>query len=192
MPVKRLKIVLLPAPFGPISARISPARTSKETFCTAARPPKCFGDVQSPKGVSPLAAAEADGAAAPQPARARGSAAHRQHAREESHQPAARVLQHDDDEHAEEDDFVAACCARIRSAALSRSQVRTVSNTIGPISAPPRWPGPADHDHEQIIDRRVHAERAGIDHADVVRLQPAGQSSEQRGKTRRPACANDL
>ena len=35
-----LKQVLLPAPFGPISERISPCSTEKETSLTAVRPPK--------------------------------------------------------------------------------------------------------------------------------------------------------
>ena len=38
MPAMQLKIVLLPEPFGPISPRISPSLTSKETFDTAVKP----------------------------------------------------------------------------------------------------------------------------------------------------------
>ena len=41
-PVIRLKVVLLPAPFGPISATISRAWTSKETSLTAITPPNCL------------------------------------------------------------------------------------------------------------------------------------------------------
>ena len=41
-PVIRLKVVLLPAPFGPISATISRALTSNETLLTAITPPNCF------------------------------------------------------------------------------------------------------------------------------------------------------
>ena len=39
-PAIRLKIVLLPDPFGPIRPRISPARRSKPTSLTAVKPPK--------------------------------------------------------------------------------------------------------------------------------------------------------
>ena len=39
-PVRQLKKVLLPAPFGPMMARISPRATSKLTSDSAARPPK--------------------------------------------------------------------------------------------------------------------------------------------------------
>ncbi len=39
-PLMRLKKVVLPAPFGPITARISPARISNETPSTAFRLPK--------------------------------------------------------------------------------------------------------------------------------------------------------
>src|SRR6478609_4982898 len=35
-----LKVVLLPAPLGPITPRISPSRTSKSSPLTAVRPPK--------------------------------------------------------------------------------------------------------------------------------------------------------
>ena len=41
-PVIRLKVVLLPAPLGPISATISRAWTSNETSLTAITPPNCL------------------------------------------------------------------------------------------------------------------------------------------------------
>src|SRR4051812_33459150 len=41
-PVIRLKVVLLPAPFGPISATISRGFTSNDTLLTATTPPNCF------------------------------------------------------------------------------------------------------------------------------------------------------
>ena len=41
-PEIRSNMVLLPAPFGPISPRISPARISKLTSFTATRPPNCL------------------------------------------------------------------------------------------------------------------------------------------------------
>src|SRR5277367_4319405 len=41
-PVTKLKVVLLPAPFGPISATISQGPTSKETSLTAITPPNCL------------------------------------------------------------------------------------------------------------------------------------------------------
>ena len=39
-PVRQLKKVLLPAPFGPMMARILPGKTSKLTCDSAASPPK--------------------------------------------------------------------------------------------------------------------------------------------------------
>src|SRR3978361_469679 len=42
-----LKHVVLPAPFGPISPRISPGLMSKETSLSAARPPKRMVTVAS-------------------------------------------------------------------------------------------------------------------------------------------------
>src|SRR3954466_7925244 len=41
-PAMMLKVVLFPAPFGPITPRISPSRTSKSSPVTAVRPPKRF------------------------------------------------------------------------------------------------------------------------------------------------------
>src|SRR2546421_9653866 len=40
MPVIKLKTVVLPAPFGPITLTISLGQTSRSRSCTAARPPK--------------------------------------------------------------------------------------------------------------------------------------------------------
>src|SRR6266446_3165718 len=40
VPESRLKIVLLPEPFGPIRPRISPSSTLNETLLTAVKPPK--------------------------------------------------------------------------------------------------------------------------------------------------------
>src|SRR6266702_5673426 len=42
IPVIRLKTVVLPAPFGPITLIISCGLTSRSRSCTAARPPKCL------------------------------------------------------------------------------------------------------------------------------------------------------
>ena len=39
-PLSALKSVVLPAPLGPMMPRISPLRTSNETFCSARSPPK--------------------------------------------------------------------------------------------------------------------------------------------------------
>jgi len=42
MPVMELNSVVLPAPFGPMSANTSPRFTSKDTSSTATRPPNRF------------------------------------------------------------------------------------------------------------------------------------------------------
>src|SRR3954454_2912107 len=42
VPESRLKIVLLPEPFGPIRPRISPCATLNDTLLTAVKPPKRF------------------------------------------------------------------------------------------------------------------------------------------------------
>src|SRR6266852_3508731 len=41
-PLRRLKHVVLPAPFGPIRPTISPVSTVSSTWLTAAKPPKRF------------------------------------------------------------------------------------------------------------------------------------------------------
>src|SRR3954447_12728801 len=54
-PVTQLKKVLLPAPFGPMMARISPRRMSRLTLLTAVKPPKRMvrASVRSTGPVSP-------------------------------------------------------------------------------------------------------------------------------------------
>src|SRR5215467_10856888 len=54
-PVRQLKKVLLPAPFGPMMARISPRFTVMLTLLTAASPPKrmVYPSVRSTGAVSP-------------------------------------------------------------------------------------------------------------------------------------------
>src|SRR5437588_8044285 len=42
MPVITLKTVVLPAPFGPITEKISPASIFKLTWLTAVSPPNCI------------------------------------------------------------------------------------------------------------------------------------------------------
>ena len=42
VPAIRLKVVLLPEPFGPIRPRISPCSTSNDTRLTAVKPPNLF------------------------------------------------------------------------------------------------------------------------------------------------------
>ena len=54
-PVTRLKVVDLPAPFGPIKPMISPAFTSKLTSLTATRPPNSLRALSTISSVSPAA-----------------------------------------------------------------------------------------------------------------------------------------
>jgi hypothetical protein len=42
MPVTRLKSVVLPAPFGPITLTISPSRTSRSSVLMHCRPPNAL------------------------------------------------------------------------------------------------------------------------------------------------------
>ncbi len=54
-PDTRLNIVLLPAPLGPISATISPARTASAISFTATRPPKRLVALSTSSSTSPAA-----------------------------------------------------------------------------------------------------------------------------------------
>ena len=65
-PVRQLKKVLLPAPFGPMIARISPRATAKLTLLSAVSPPKRIvrSDVRNSVAAAPSWAVFAgDGAA---------------------------------------------------------------------------------------------------------------------------------
>ncbi len=57
-PLIRLNIVLLPAPFGPISPRISPRRSSNDRSLTATRPPNSLRAARTSSS-GPVAAASA-------------------------------------------------------------------------------------------------------------------------------------
>ena len=52
-PLIRLKNVVLPAPFGPITARSSPGSTVIDTLSTATRLPKCFDTLSTRSSVMP-------------------------------------------------------------------------------------------------------------------------------------------
>jgi hypothetical protein len=60
-PVRQLKKVLLPAPFGPMIARISPRRISKSMLSSAVSPPKrtVSCSVRSSEAAAPSRAAAA-------------------------------------------------------------------------------------------------------------------------------------
>src|SRR5919106_4964812 len=53
-PLSTLSIELLPAPFGPMMARISCSRTSKETSCSARTPPKASDTFWTERMTSPM------------------------------------------------------------------------------------------------------------------------------------------
>src|SRR6516225_3945159 len=88
-PVSRLNMVLWPAPFGPISPRISPAARSKLTLSTATRPPKRRSAPSTRStGVRGLGLSLRSSACA-----------------------GARMLQKNDEQHRENDDFELSGCA---------------------------------------------------------------------------------
>ena len=150
-PVTRLKVVDLPAPFGPIRPRISPARTWKLTSLTATRPPNslrtaCTSSTTSPCGgrararqrrrIGPVDAARAGAAGG---ASTNGPDA------------VARVLQHQHEQDAEDDDLVVAA----RAHQARQPDLQLVLQDLHDAGADERAPDVADaaeHRHEQVLD----------------------------------------
>ena len=101
-PLIRLKKVVLPAPFGPITARSSPGSTVIDTSRTATRLPKRLADVLDLEQAHAVASAPDE---AEQAAREEQHDQHEQHA-DERHpvDGDARhvILQHDEDDGAEQ------------------------------------------------------------------------------------------
>ena len=109
-PVTRLKMVDLPAPFGPIRPTISPARTWKLTSLTATRPPNSLRAARTSSTTSPCGglARAGSGAASAQSTLRRDA---RQRRVDEGPEAVARVLQHQHEQDAEDDDLVVAAGA---------------------------------------------------------------------------------
>ena len=175
-PVIRLKVVLLPAPLGPISATISRAWTSKETSLTAITPPNCL------RAFSICSSAPAGGRRAL--ARWQGEATYR--ARLRPGLNGSRAI-------SQGQTPVGASC----SSTTSRMPNTMVSSWLWPPNSirqialqdllqddddagaehrAPDIAGAADHRDEQIFDAGLRAERRRIGGALEMRIEPAGQA----------------
>ena len=163
-PVTRLKIVHLPAPFGPIRPRISPARTSKLTSLTATRPPNSLRTARTEQRLAvPAASARAAAAAGARRGRglrARGGAARRARGQRPSRaycssRTAATPKTIDLE--------VAAAAEQLR-----QEDLQLVLQQRDERRAEERAPDvarAAEHRHEQVFDARVDAERRRVDGA---------------------------
>src|ERR1700722_3668558 len=153
-PLIRLKKVVLPAPFGPITARSSPGSTVIDTLSTATRLPKCFEtfSTRNRLTMSPFS-------------RCRLSP--------DDAQNAAREEQHD--EHEEQADERHPVLRLARNVVLQHQKDRRADQR------PPEAAHAAQHRHDDEIAGLVPAQRAGIDEVVHQREQRAGDADEETG-----------
>src|SRR3954463_15079435 len=154
-PDRRLTSVDLPAPFGPITAWISPTARPSDTSFTAARPPKRFESAAVRIAISSIATRLLGKQARNQPLK---SARERQHDRHDYEafdqlpvlgQPFQRFLQPHDDDGSKQ---------RPGDAALA-----------------------AEHDHHQGNRRLVPAEHLGRHEAELRGSKVSGKTGERPG-----------
>ena len=181
-PVTRLKVVDLPAPFGPIRPTISPARTWKLTSLTATRPPNSLRARAARRARSRRAAAAARSAAArrlgPVDACAARAAAR---ASTNAHRPSRAYCSTSTSSDAEHDHLVAAAGADQRWAARPATGPSAIWTTPAPTSAPQTWPTPPSTAMNRYSMPILQAERRRVDGALEVREEPARDAREQRG-----------
>ena len=183
-PVTRLKVVDLPAPFGPIRPRISPARDLEADVVDRDQAAELLARVLHVEHhLAVRAAAAARAAPARRPSRPCAAARGRQRI-DERPDAVARVLQHQHQQDAEDDDLVVAAGAH----QLGQQHLELVLQDLHDAGADERAPDVADaaeHRHEQVLDAHVQAERRRVDGALEVREQPARDAGEQRREDER-------
>ena len=134
-PDTRLNIVLLPAPLGPISATISPARTASAISFTATRPPKRLVALSTSSSTSPAAGTARFASGGSSGRTTRRFARNGIRFVSAGHSPSRRALQDHDHQHAEDDHLeVAGLPDDLRQ--QSCSQVLLIVITAAPSSAP--------------------------------------------------------
>ena len=183
-PVIRLNIVLLPAPFGPISATISPARTSSDMSLTATRPPKCLRalvDLQQHLARGRHVALRERAAPPAGPTRAlRATGSQRASA---GHSPSrarcsSSTISTPNTMISKLPACPTICGRRSCSHCLEDREDRRADQRAPDVARA------ADHGHEQVLDAGVQRERRRVDEALHVRVQPARHAGEQRGETK--------
>src|SRR4029077_3212918 len=163
-PMMRLNAVVLPAPFGPISARISFSRTVKLTSCTARRPPKRLH-----RSLTTRASATASAPCRLAPALIDlGDVAH----------DAGRLPQ----DHRHQDQAVDGqlhAADRIAEPTLQQGRGRLQEHSAD--QRAPQRADAADDGDQRGLDRDAEVERRlRVDEVDVLRVERAGQRGEER------------
>ena len=177
-PVTRLKMVLLPAPLGPIRATISPARTPKLTSLTATSPPKVLRTPASDNRGVPAGGIARAGERLGR-GRARRLGARRHQRRQARPQSLARGLQQQHQQGSEHDRLVVAFAAEQgRQDALQL--VLEQRDDARAQDRPADVAGASSHGHQQVLDAGVDAERSLVHGALHVRVEPAGDARQQR------------
>ena len=176
--------MVLPAPFGPISPRISPDLTSKLTLLTATRPPnrRCASlDFEKQRAGRRLLAARqrasplADGTAC---------SSGRKPARNGT-MPCAGALQEQDEQRRERHDLELAGGALGDQRQIVLHGILQERDDGRTHHAAQNAAGAADHRHHQIFDAHAGIERPGADEAAEMGIEPAGQRAEERGDDER-------
>ena len=178
-PVIRLKVVLLPAPLGPISATISRGLDVEGNVVDGDHAAELFArflDLQQRGSGGRRALALGKGK------RCIGHLAARLD-RQTRHQPGPdpgrRQLQQHDQQDTEHDGLELALAAKdIRQIALQH--LFEDDDNSGAEHRAPDIAGAADHGDEQIFDAGLRAERRRIGGALEMRIEPAGQARENR------------
>src|ERR1700728_31030 len=165
----RLKLVVLPAPFGPMSATVSPSLTAKLKSCTARSPPnRLLRFVTTSASVTERNLRLAQ--------RGRSGNA-RINVRREAEQSGWPPQDYCDQDQAVDRKLDAAVAAP--EPALQQRRCRLQQH--GADDRPPKRSDPADDRHQRRFDRHVETERGvGIDEIDVLDVKRAGQSREKR------------
>ena len=172
-PPTMLKQVVLPAPFGPISASISPAARSKLTSSTARMPPNAF-DSRAPR------------AALARRRRGRGARAHDGTASRRKSRFSPPATPSGNDQHQRQHDDAE---QRAPVVGLARDRVLQPGEERAADPRPRDRLHAAEQHHHEAVDRLADAERLGRDRALRECEQRAGEAGDACRRRRRRATA---
>ncbi len=176
-PEIRLNIVLLPAPFGPMSPRISPEAIENERSLTATSPPNSLRAARTSSS-GPAGGDRSRAGSAPASGTG-GGVDFGSSSRDPWPDALARTLQQHDHQHAEDDDLEVAALAEQRRQDVLQHLLRERDQRRADHRAP-HAAGAADDRHEQVLDALVDVERRRVHEALQVRVQPPRNAREQR------------
>src|SRR6185437_5267963 len=176
-PVIRLNIVVLPAPFGPMKPRISPAPISKLTSLTAMSPPNRRVAPATARSGLPrsgcsrrsrdAAAIGTDGFTDGRYLNAKGTIP-------------ARALQEQNEQHGKDDDFELARGTRRDDRQVVLDAILEQGHNGCPHHRAQEMTHAADHRHQQVENADIDGEGRRTDKAAHMRIEPARERREQR------------